>query len=305
MKLRKKAIICIPLICAMLSVGAHSVFAVKNTEGASIQKPPDTVSAVSTRASLPSGSYKMQVNINGRRVLDNKVFGIGSTTYVPLFQFCDWLGNFSYSYNDASGVATVNGTGLKISAQQNTLYIVANGRYFYTVDKVLNIGGEIYVPIRPLVKALNSKIEWSNKDNEFKVYSGDTSKLLNASQVYNDDEIYWLSRIINAEAGGESMQGKIAVGNVILNRVRSREFPGNIYSVIFDRKFGVQFSPTANGTIYKTPNADSIIAAKMCIEGYSLSSDILYFFNPVKSPSNWIMQNRQYAFRVGNHNFYY
>lgn len=303
MKLQKKAIICVPLICAMLSVGAHSVFAAKNVGETS--SPSQAASAASARTALPSGSYKMQVNINGRRVLDNKVFGIGSTTYVPMFKFCDWLGNFSYSYNDASGVATVSGTGLQISAQEGTLYIVANGRYFYTVDKILEVGGEIYVPIRPLVKALNSKIEWSNTDNEFKVYSGDTSKLRTASQVYQDDEIYWLARIINAEAGGESMQGKLAVGNVILNRVRSQEFPNNIYSVIFDRRFGVQFSPTENGTIYKSPNADSVIAAKMCIEGYSLSSDILYFFNPVKSPSNWILYNRKFAFKVGNHNFYY
>ncbi len=255
--------------------------------------------------SLPANSYRMNVNINGRDVLGGQVFGIGSTTYVPMFKFCDWLGVFSYSYDKSHGVATVSGKGLQISAAEGALYIVANGRYFYTVDEILEINGVIYVPIRTLTKALNSRIEWSNTDNEYKVYSGDTSRLKTAAQVYNNDEIYWLSRIINAEAGGESLQGKIAVGNVILNRVRSSQFPNTIYSVIFDKKFGVQFSPTANGAIYKTPNTESIIAAKMCIEGYSLSTDVLYFFNPKKSPTNWISQNRQFAFKVGNHAFYY
>lgn len=255
--------------------------------------------------SMPAGAYRMNVNINGRDVLKNSVFGIGSTTYVPLFRFCDWLGVFQYKYDKKTGVASVSGDNLEISAKEGMLYIVANGRYFYTVDKIINFNGETYVPIRTITKALNSKVEWSGTEGKFKVYSGDTSLLKSASQVYREDEIYWLSRIINAEAGGESLQGKLAVGNVILNRVRSSALPNTIYSVIFDKKYGVQFTPTINGTIYKAPNAESIIAAKMCIEGYSLSSDILYFFNPKKSPSNWISNNRKFAFQVGNHAFYY
>ncbi len=324
MKLQKKAIISAMLICSMLSASATSAAAITGTSDANqnemqtnsqVQSRARTITPnvttesaetqMSTYAALPANSYRMQVNINGRDVLNGQVFGIGSTTYVPMFKFCDWLGVFSYSYDRTRGVATVSGTGLEISAAEGSLYIVANGRYFYTVDKILDVNGVIYVPIRTLTKALNSKIEWSNTENKFKVYSGDTSLLKKSSQVYREDEIYWLSRIINAEAGGEPLQGKLAVGNIILNRVRSSQFPNTIYSVIFDNKFGVQFSPTANGTIYKTPNAESVIAAKMCIEGYSLSTDILYFFNPTTSPSNWISQNRQLAFKVGNHAFYY
>lgn len=298
MKLQKKTIICTSLVCAMLALGTQNSLAV-STISDNLQTETEPLS------SLPLGAYNMNVNINGRQVLQNKVYGIDGTTYVPMFKFCDWLGNFTYDYNKSTKTATVVGTGLEISATQGKLYIVANGRYFYTVDEVIDINGEIYVPIRPLTKALNSKIEWSDTDNEYKVYSGDTRLLRTASQVYKDDEIYWLSRIINAEAGGESIQGKLAVGNVILNRVRSSAFPNTIYSVIFDKKYGVQFAPTANGAIYKTPSEESIIVAKMCIEGYSLSTDILYFFNPKISPTNWISQNRKFAFSVGNHNFYY
>ena len=255
--------------------------------------------------SLPAGAQRTGVNINGRQVLGGRVFTVDGTTYVPMFKFCDWLGVFSYSYNSTVKRATVSGTNLSISATEGALYIVANGRYFYTVEEVLEVGGEIYVPIRALTKALNSRLEWSNTEGQFRVYSGDTRLLKSSSQVYRDDEIYWLSRIINAEAGGESMQGKIAVGNVILNRVRSSAFPNTIYSVIFDKRYGVQFAPTANGSIYKTPSEESIIAAKMCIEGYSLSTEVLYFFNPRVSPSNWISKNRAFAFTVGNHRFYY
>ena len=113
-----------------------------------------------------------------------------------------------------------------------------------------------------------------------------------------------MARIISAEARGEDFRGKIAVGNVVLNRVRSSQFPNTIYGVIFDKKYGVQFAPTSIGTIYNTPTEESIIAAKACLEGYSLSSDILYFFNPKHSSATWIKQNREYAFTVGNHVFY-
>ena len=309
----QKAVICTALVLAMIAAGGKTALASSAHMTDSDQQAytlhvsdisdPDT--AVQSRASLPSGAYKMSVNINGRRVLQNRVYGIGGTTYVPMFKFCDWLGSFTYSYDRPKGTAYVSGDSLSISATEGELYIVANGRCFYTVDRVIDINGEIYVPIRPLTKALNSRVEWSNTDGEYKVYSGDTRLLRTAAQVYRDDEIYWLSRIINAEAGAEPMQGKLAVGNAILNRTRSSAFPNTIYSVIFDRRYGVQFSPVSNGTVYNTPDEDSIAAAKMCIEGYSLYTDVLYFFNPRISPSNWISQNRRYAFTVGNHVFYY
>ena len=100
------------------------------------------------------------------------------------------------------------------------------------------------------------------------------------------------------------MKGKIAVGNVVLNRVRSSAYPNTIYGVIFDKKFGTQFAPVANGTIYNTPTADSMIAAKICLEGYSLSSEIIYFLNPSVASSSWIIKSRPHAFTIGKHAFY-
>ena len=121
---------------------------------------------------------------------------------------------------------------------------------------------------------------------------------------YDADEVYWLSRIISAEAKGEPMKGQIAVGNVVLNRVRSSAYPNTIYGVIFDRKHGTQFSPVSFGTIYQKPTASAEIAAKICLEGYSLSEDILFFLNPRASTNFWIVKNRPFAFTIGNHDFY-
>ncbi len=76
--------------------------------------------------------------------------------------------------------------------------------------------------------------------------------------------MYWLARIIEAEAGGEPYKGKVAVGNVILNRVKSKDFPNTIYNVIFEYFGNIpQFSPVQEGTIYNTPSKESMNAAKM------------------------------------------
>jgi spore germination cell wall hydrolase CwlJ-like protein len=129
--------------------------------------------------------------------------------------------------------------------------------------------------------------------------------MVKADAAYDYEDLYWLARVISAEAKGESFTGQIGVGTVVLNRVRSKEFPNTVKGVVFDQKYGTQFTPVANGTIYQTPTASAVVAAKMCLDGYTLSNSVLYFLNPRIATSSWIVQNRKYAFRIGNHDFYY
>ena len=70
--------------------------------------------------------------------------------------------------------------------------------------------------------------------------SGDPSSVPHASAYYNSTDLYWLSRIISAEAKGEPLAGQIAVGNVVLNRTRSAAFPNTVKDVIFDKKYGAK-----------------------------------------------------------------
>jgi len=117
--------------------------------------------------------------------------------------------------------------------------------------------------------------------------------------------VFWLARIIHAEAQGEPLLGQIAVGNVVLNRVKSAYYPNTIYGVIFDRKYGVQFSPILDGSIYNTPSFNSTLAAKICLDGYDTSGGAFFFLRPDISSSSWIPSNRAYAFSIGKHDFYY
>ncbi|NLA85971.1 MAG: cell wall hydrolase, partial [Clostridiales bacterium] len=121
---------------------------------------------------------------------------------------------------------------------------------------------------------------------------------------YDSVAILWLSRSIHAESEMDPLTGKIAVGNVILNRVKSPDFPGTIYGVIFDSRWGGQFQPVKNGTIYNTPSADSVLAAKLCLDGANVAGSSLFFLNPAISTNFWMMQNKNHVTTIGNHQFY-
>lgn len=261
-----------------------------------IAVPLTTLDASAAYAEVP-------VYVDGSPILSGQAKLVDSITYVPFRAFCDTFGNTTVTWNASTRTATAKVGSLTVNAPQGALYIEANGRYLYGVGKVLNIDGTLYVPVRPLAKAFGLSLAWDNAARAVSLTrTGKT--LVSGSAFYDADEVYWLARIISAEAAGEPMLGKIAVGNVILNRVRSPQYPNTIYGVIFDRKHGTQFSPVSFGTIYRTPTADSVIAAKMCLDGANLSSDILFFMNPRIATSNWISKNRPFAFTIGNHDFY-
>lgn len=127
----------------------------------------------------------------------------------------------------------------------------------------------------------------------------------NTAVNVTEDAVFWLARIIEAESSGEPHKGKVAVGEVILNRVKSNEFPNTIWGVIFDNTYAIQFEPVANGTIYNTPSEASITAAKEALNGSNYVNGALYFLNPRTASSSWIAKNRQFCMTIANHDFYY
>lgn len=119
------------------------------------------------------------------------------------------------------------------------------------------------------------------------------------------DSLYWLARIVYAEAGSEPYEGQVAVANVILNRVRNKNFPNTVYGVIFEYYKGIpQFSPVADGTIYNTPSKTAMQAAQDACNGYNPVGNALYFFNPSKASGSWIRNTRTYIKTIGGHAFY-
>ena len=261
-----------------------------------------TVSAA--QYDFPQGSSPVNVTLDGKRVLEGEAAIINSVTYVPVRSFSELMGADEISWNAKTRTATVKKGNVNIYLTSGALYVGANGRYFFTVEKIMNINDRLFVPIRAIAEAFCVNVDWDNATRTV-VLTSSKKTLVSGDNFYNSTDLHWLSRIINAEAGGESLVGMIAVGNVVLNRKASNQYPNTVYGVIFDRKGGTQFSPVSMGTIYNSPSERSIIAAKICLDGYSVDTKILFFMNPRIATNNWISKNRPFAFRIGNHDFYY
>jgi N-acetylmuramoyl-L-alanine amidase len=252
----------------------------------------------------PAGAMAVDLYKDGKQILKGQVADIGGTVYVPVQRFADLFGSFKTVYTEATEQVVITGTNLSITVQVGDPYITVNERIFYTGKKVISLGGWIFVPLTSMSKAVNAKVTIRQGYYDAFITSGDPTKVQWASEYYDSTDLYWLSRIISAEAKGEPFAGQIAVGNVVLNRVKSSQFPSTVKGVIFDTKYGTQFSPVASGTIYNTPTASSIRAAKICLEGYSLSTKMIYFYNPSIATSSWIGRTRPYIMTIGNHKFY-
>lgn len=225
-------------------------------------------------------------------------------TYASVREFTEQYAGYSVGWNDKSKIATVKGTDLEAEVYQGRAYSVANGRVLVRDGINRNKAGRVYAPVTELAEMFSAKVEWNSSTRRVTVTGGGQA-LAPAQSYYNSEELYWLSRIISAESRGESFMGKCGVGNVVLNRKASSQFPNTVKDVIFDTKFGVQFSPISDGSIYNEPTSESIMAAKAVLDGFVKVKDALYFLNPRTAVNSWIINNRRFCTRIGNHDFYY
>ena len=226
------------------------------------------------------------------------------TTYVPIRQFFQLLGGSWVTWNSAELSANVRGNA-------NAAFYLGSRTAWIDSEKHQLPGrsysqdGIFYVPLRGIAEALDCGISYNSALQRVTLTTQNSGSQETTGSSSYKDSVYWLARIIQAESGAEPYRGKLAVGNVILNRVASTDFPNSIYGVIFDRKNGVQFTPVANGTIYNTPSAESILAAEACLGGTKVVGNCLYFFNPkTATKASWIIQNRAFYASIGNHDFY-
>lgn len=245
-----------------------------------------------------------RINITvGQTALSVKGFEFGGIIYIPFRAAAAAISGSSYSYDSSTRTSIMRAAGLEIVAGDNCYVTYANGRtLFNTTPNVIMSDGRMYIPANVFAKAVGMSV---SKDGGTVRLSGSYSPLVSADKFYRADEVFWLARIIHAESRGESLLGQIAAGSVVMNRVRSRFYPNTIYGVIFDRKYGVQFSPVLDGTIYNTPGYSATLAAKICLEGYDVTGGAFFFLNVKLATSSWIPKNRPYAFTIGNHDFYY
>ncbi|MGE5580842.1 MAG: cell wall hydrolase [Bacillota bacterium] len=115
------------------------------------------------------------------------------------------------------------------------------------------------------------------------------------------DDLWLMARTIYAEAAGEPYMGKVAVGAVIMNRVRSPLFPNTVAGVIYEPW---QFSCVGNWMFNSRPDQDSLNAARDAMNGVDPTGGALFYFNYHTVTNSWLWA-KPFAARIGNHWFTY
>lgn len=120
-----------------------------------------------------------------------------------------------------------------------------------------------------------------------------------SSSSYSNADVNLLAKLIYGEARGESYVGQVAVGAVVLNRIKSSSFPNSMSGVIYQK---YAFTAVSDGQINLTPNATAKKAAQDAMNGWDPTYGALYYYNPKIATSAWIF-SRKTTVTIGNHVF--
>lgn len=116
---------------------------------------------------------------------------------------------------------------------------------------------------------------------------------------FSSSDVYLLAKTIYAEGRGEPYTGQVAIGAVVLNRVRDRAFPNTISGVVYQKH---AFTAVSDGQINLTPNDTAMKAARDAINGWDPTGGALYYYNPAVATSAWIF-DRETVTVIGKHVF--
>ena len=119
------------------------------------------------------------------------------------------------------------------------------------------------------------------------------------SSTNNSSNVNLLARAIYGEARGESYTGQVAVGAVIMNRVKSSKFPNTIAGVIYQSG---AFDAVSDGQINLQPDATAKKAAQDALNGWDPTYGAIYYFNPNTATNKWIW-SRPMTVTIGKHRF--
>ena len=249
------------------------------------------------------------VRVYADGLLTGRAYRYGEEIYLSVADVCGFLGiSAAESYDRTSHDVSITAPGLVLEAQVGRMYVVVNDRYLLNPRGILATEGRVYFPADLIEKIFNLRAEISAQKDKLELNLREAELLPGGESYYEDtfgrDNLLWLSRLISAEASDQPFAGKIGVGNVVLNRVASDRFPDTIFDVIFDTKNGVQFAPVYDGRIYKDADEQSKIAARICLEGYRMVGDSLFFIAPTMADDSWLKESYVYVTSIGQHDFY-
>ena len=133
------------------------------------------------------------------------------------------------------------------------------------------------------------------------IVDNDDSNTVSLAKATSSSDVQLMARAINGEARGEPYEGQVAVGAVILNRVKDSRFPNSISGVIYQSG---AFTAVADGQINASIAEDSTVykAAQDAMNGWDPTGGCVYYFNPATATNKWIW-SRSLVKTIGKHRF--
>ena len=154
----------------------------------------------------------------------------------------------------------------------------------------------------PLINTLPDAIDAVQKLTVLKTASiGAESQILsrNLGRLVSKEDVELLTRVIHGEARGENFEGQVAVGAVVLNRLKDPRFPKTIRAVVYQSG---AFTAVDDKQIQLDPNDQSYKAAEAALSGQDPTNGALFYFNPRLATDRWI-KSRSVIKQIGNHTF--
>lgn len=258
-----------------------------------------TFSVYGTTSSVP---VSLSIN-NHYIIMDSQPFILNNTTYVPIRFIVQSLGIDRIEWNgEEQSVLIVDGEKtIQLTINETEAYV--NGELYLLESPPIIANKRTMVPIRFIAENLDCDVKWDGLT--YSVVIEKENLVVDASNImdvnYNQEDILWLSRIVHVEGLNLSLEGKLAIANVVLNRRDSIAFPNTINGVIFDDAYCIQFPPAHRSSFPNlVPAKEAILAAKLALNGQNNISTCLYFNC---SPFNW-KSNDLYKVIEGEY-FYY
>ena len=136
-------------------------------------------------------------------------------------------------------------------------------------------------------------------NDSYNALGGNSGTGSNSGSSYSSSDLYLLAKAIYAEGRGESYTGQVAIGAVIMNRVKSKAFPNTVSGVIYQKG---AFTAVTDGQINLEPNQTAYNAARDAMNGWDPTYGCLYYYNPAVATSSWIF-GRKTVTVIGKHVF--
>ena len=161
----------------------------------------------------------------GGNTISSSVQIKGGTSYVPIRELLGAFDGWKLSWDNSKRTAKAAGPVFSLELPAGSSRIRVDGTDFDLGASTYLYGGSLYVPLRTVANLCGGAVTWRGSTRPI---------LLEIPQqgTYDEEDLYWLSRIISAESQGEPLLGQLAVGHVVLNRVAHKNYPGTIHGVI-------------------------------------------------------------------------